>query len=321
MHFLQELLMLEVAIYFWMCLIISFFCIWLSVSNISLNRLRNEKASIIYEMGIWFSVISRHLAIPFGLLLSAVGNSLFFFGIHGSVGEIQEDLDLRKIDVVTKIVVSGILYGGFFAGLGYFISSKYQNLIQLHEKNTINPWTIFITLGLIFILPILAAFQFKFRLIFSPISLTSLSCLGFVALVAFLSSNKSNKFQLLSKASFFGALMCIVIGIMLQFKYPYIGILFAFMGVVYGLLMYVSIYMFAYCSNSSHEVKPDLMSWHWIEAYTFLLFMFLAPATLRDYIVADEQALKIERLEQRIEQLENSPTATRKFPVIKETME
>ena len=79
--------------------------------------------------------------------------------------------------------------------------------------------------------------------------------------------------------------------------------------------------MFAYCSNSSHEVKPDLMSWHWIEAYTFLLFMFLAPATLRDYIVADEQALKIERLEQRIEQLENSPTATRKFPEIKETME
>ena len=49
--------------------------------------------------------------------------------------------------------------------------------------------------------------------------------------------------------------------------------------------------------------------------------MFLAPATLRDYIVADEQALEFERLEQRIEQLENSSTATRKFPVTKETPE
>ena len=304
MHFLQELIMFEVALFFWMCLIISFFCIWLSVSNISLNRLRNEKASIIYEMGIWFSVVSRHLAIPFGLVLSSIGPALVFFDIYNSDGQIQADL--TSVSGWTRIIVSGILYGGFFAGLGYFISSKYQDLIGLREKHKISPWTIFIILGLIFILPISMAFQYKFRLMFSPISLTSLSCIGFVVLIAFLSSNKSNKFQLLSKASFFGALMCIVIGIMLQFKYPYIGILFAFMGVVYGLLIYVSIYMFAYCSNSSHEVKPDLMSWHWIEAYAFLLFMFLAPATLRDYIVADEQALEFERLEQRIEQLENS---------------
>lgn len=266
-------------------------------------------------MGIWFSVVSRHLAIPFGLLLSSIGPALVFFDIYNSDGQIQADL--TSVSGWTRIIVSGILYGGFFAGLGYFISSKYQDLIGLREKHKISPWTIFIILGLIFILPISMAFQYKFRLMFSPISLTSLSCIGFVVLIAFLSSNKSNKFQLLSKASFFGALMCIVIGIMLQFKYPYIGILFAFMGVVYGLLIYVSIYMFAYCSNSSHEVKPDLMSWHWIEAYAFLLFMFLAPATLRDYIVADEQALEIERLEQRIEQLENSPTATRKYPVIK----
>ena len=48
------------------------------------------------------------------------------------------------------------------------------------------------------------------------------------------------------------------------------------------------------------------MSWHWIEAYAFLLFMFLAPATLGDYVVTNEQASEIERLEQRIEQLENS---------------
>ena len=63
------------------------------------------------------------------------------------------------------------------------------------------------------------------------------------------------------------------------------------------------------------------MSWHWIEAYAFLLFMFLAPATLRDFVVTNEQASEIERLEQRIEQLENSSTATRKFPVTKETPE
>ena len=320
MHFLQELILYEVAFYFWVCLILSFFCIWLGVSDISFHKLRNEKASIIYEMGIWFSVISRHLAIPFGLLLSALGNSLFFFVIHGSVGEIQEDLDLRQVDGVTKIIVTGILYGGFFAGLGYFISSKYQNLIQLHEKNRIHPWTIFTTLGLIFIL-LISETPDTSRLFFSSISLSSLGCIGFVILIALLSSNKNNKFQLLSKASFFGTLMCIVIGIMLQFKYPYVGIIFAFMGVFYGLVSYVSIYLFAYCSNSINEVKPDLMSWHWIEAYTFLLFMFLAPATLRDFIVADEQALQIERLEQRIEQLENSSTATRKFPVIKETME
>ena len=320
MFFFGELIDPISAFLLWMCLTFSFLCLWLGLSNISLNRLRNEKVSVVHEMFIWFAVTSRHLALPFGLLLSSFGTSLFFLNIYGSVGEIQEDLDLRQVDMVTKIIVTGILYGGFLAGLGYFISSKYQHLIQLHEKNRIHPWTIFTTLGLIFIL-LISAGPDNSGLFFSPISLSSLGCIGFVILIALLSSNKNNKFQLLSKASFFGTLMCIVIGIMLQFKYPYVGIIFAFMGVFYGLVSYVSTYLFAYCSNSISEVKPDLMSWHWIEAYTFLLFMFLAPATLRDFIVADEQALEIERLEQRIEQLENSPTATRKFPVIKETME
>ena len=305
----------------WMCLILSFPCLWLGLSHISFNRLRSEKVSVISEMFIWFSVASRHLALPFGLMLSSLGTSIFFSNIYGSVGEIQIDLDTRDVDVVTKIIVTGILYGGFLAGLGYFISSKYQHLVPLREKNRTHPWTIFVTLGLIFILPISFALRFNFSLIFSPISLSSLGCVGFVMLIAVFSSNKNNKFQLLSKASFFGALMCIVIGIMLQFKYSYVGLIFAFMGVFYGVFSYVSIYLFAYCFNSANEVKPDLMSWHWIEAYAFLLFMFLAPATLRDFVVTNEQASEIERLEQRIEQLENSSTATRKFPVTKETPE
>ena len=306
MFFFEELFSQRTAFLVLTCLLLCFLCLWLGLSNISFNRLRNEKVSVIHEMFIWFAVTSRHLALPFGLMYSSLGTSLFFFNIYGSVGEIQGDLDLRVVGVVTQIVVAGILYGGFLAGLGYFISSKYQHLVPLHEKNRTHPWTIFVTLGLIFILPISFALRFNFSLIFSPISLSSLGCIGFVMLIAVFSSNKNNKFQLLSKASFFGALMCIVIGIMLQFKYQYVGIMFAFTGVFYGLFSYVSIYLLAYCSNSINEVKPDLMSWHWIEAYTFLLFMFLAPATLRDYIVTDEQALEIERLEQRIEQLENS---------------
>ena len=290
----------------WWSLILSFLCLWLGLTNISLNRLKNEKVSVIHEMVIWFAVTSRHLGLPFGLMFSSIGTSLLFFVIYDSVGEIQEGLDLRDVGVVTRIVVGGILYGGFFAGLGYFISSKYQHLIQVHEKNRIRPWVILVTLGLIFIPSIFAAIGDKLTLIFSPISLSSLACIVFVMLVAVFSSNKSNKFQLLAKASFFGVIMCVVVGIMLQFKYPHTGIIFAFMGVFYGLVSYVSIYLFSYCSNSIDEVKPDLMSWHWIEIYAFLLFMFLAPATLRDFIVADEQALQIERLEQRIEQLENS---------------
>ena len=69
----------------WMCLILSFLCLWLSLSNISLNRLRNEKISVIHEMFIWFAVTSRHLALPFGLMASSLGTSLFFFNIYGSV--------------------------------------------------------------------------------------------------------------------------------------------------------------------------------------------------------------------------------------------
>ena len=55
--------------------------------------------------------------------------------------------------------------------------------------------------------------------------------------------------------------------------------------------------------------------------FVFLLFLFLAPATIRDNAIFEAQEAELDNFKERLEQLENSPTATKTLPVIKETPE
>ena len=81
------------------------------------------------------------------------------------------------------------------------------------------------------------------------------------------------------------------------------------------------VYIFAYRSRGADKINPDLISRHWLEIFVFLIFLFLAPATIRDKAIFDAQEAELDNFKERLEQLKNSPTATRKFPVIKETPE
>ena len=285
------------------------FCIlvWLNqqTGQISLHKIKHEIKIVSKDIVLWSFILFRHLGIPIGLLISALGPMRIFLKMD-AVGGRDFIAEPGIVDFYSQLVMGSIFHGMIFAGLGFFISSKFQNLIEDRRKNKVSVLSVVITNIFIIFGPILIAMDGQLDTLISSPVLFSLAWVGLIMILAVSFSNSENRFQLLAKASLFGALITTILGLIIQYSQQYIGIVVAFSGMAIGLFAYICIYMFSYCYKCVDQVKPDRMSWHWIEAYAFILFMFLAPATVKDVIFADEQASQIERLEQRIEQLENS---------------
>ena len=285
-----------------------FFCIliWINhqTGQISLHKIKYETKIVAKDIVLWIFILFRHLGMPIGLMISAIGPIKLFFGVMDAQGGIAFD-DPGGIDAASQIVMSSIFFGMIFAGLGFFISSKYRHAPKEQRKNKPSVLSTAITIILMMLVNYWLVLSDSDALLSSP-SLFALALIGLIMILAVSFSNSENRFQLLAKASLFGALITTILGLIIQYSSQGIGIVLAFSGVIFGLFAYICIYMFSYCYDCVAQVKPDRMSWHWIEAYAFILFMFLAPATAKDVIFADEQASQIERLEQRIEQLENS---------------
>ena len=306
----------EVGVVFWswrpfFLTLTLFFCIliWLNhqLGNISPHKIKYETKKVSQDILIWSFILMRHLGVPIGLMISALGPVLLFFGEMDTQGGVAFESDPKGMDSVSQIVMTSIFYGLIFAGLGFFVSSRYRNPLRDRRKNKASVSSTLITIILIaWVIHWVVLTDDHLDAVLSSPSLFGLASVGLMLILAVSFSNSENRFQVLSKASLFGALITTIIGLIVQYSYQAIGIIVAFSGMTFGLFAYICIYMFSYCYNCVDQVKPDRMSWHWIEAYAFILFMFLAPSTAKDLIFADEQAAEIERLEQRIEQLENS---------------
>ena len=297
------------------------------LSQISISKLKYQRHASLRSIAIWCSLIMRHLGIPFGLLAAALGCvKLFFYfaNTNSPTGfDPSESLDsaIRGLEGATQILLQGILYGGFFAAFGYYLSSKYQHLIE-HEKDKLaSTLSVSIIVLLLIMYPFFGiAVEYKdLGAIFTLPSLFGFGCILLSISFAFIFSNSSNRFRMLANASLLGALWSMILGIILLFQIGVVGLLVAFSGMASGLFSYVCIYIFAYRSRDADKINPDLISRHWLEIFVFLIFLFWAPATIRDNAIFEAQEAELDIIKERLEQLENSPTATKTLPVIKET--
>ncbi len=328
-HYLY--ILVEYRVFF--IIVISIFIVGLGhswqLSQISISKLKHQRHASLRSIAIRCSLIMRHLGIPFGLLAAAIGSvKLFFYMAQtnsptGFDASYSMDAVITDTEVVTQILLLGILYGGFFAGFGYFISSKYQHLIEHEQENVASTLSVSIILLLLILFPIYGgAFGYSdLEVIFSLPFFLGFGCISMSILTACIFSNRSNRFRMLANASLLGALWSMIIGIILQFQIGFLGLLVAFSGMASGLFSYVCIYIFAHRSRDADKINPDLISRHWLEIFVFLIFLFLAPATIRDKVIFEAQEAELDNFKERLEQLENSSTATKILPVIKETPE
>ena len=56
-------------------------------------------------------------------------------------------------------------------------------------------------------------------------------------------------------------------------------------GVLYGLGIYICIYIVSLSYRNLGEIKASRANWHWMEITAFLIFLLLAPETTREVLL------------------------------------
>ena len=192
-------------------IVISILIIGLGLSwqlgQISISKLKYQRLASLRSIAIWCSVVMRHLGIPFGLLCAAIGSIKVFSHMaktNSSTGfdaSVSLNAVITSIEVVTQILLLGILYGGFFTAFGYFISSKYQYLLEHEKDNLASTLSVSIIVSLLMYPIFGVAFGYnELDGIFTLPFLFGLGCILLSISFAFIFSNSSNRFRMLANA-------------------------------------------------------------------------------------------------------------------------
>ena len=109
----------------------------------------------------------------------------------------------------------------------------------------------------------------------------------------------------LSKSFLLSAMICVTCGIILLFSGETLqGLSVAGVGLVWGLISFIFVYVSIYSTPQAEPINANLFNWHWMEVTAFYIFMFFAPDTILDNFQEEDVADRFESLEQKMEDLE-----------------
>jgi hypothetical protein len=78
------------------------------------------------------------------------------------------------------------------------------------------------------------------------------------------------------------------------------GLLIAANGLIYGLVGYVTLYIWCVGRPEGETINASLTNWHWMEVTGFFIFMFLAPDTILDNFQEEAVQQQIQELQSEI---------------------
>lgn len=82
------------------------------------------------------------------------------------------------------------------------------------------------------------------------------------------------------------------------------GLSVAGVGLFWGLMGYIAVYIAAYSTAQLEPINANLVNWHWMEVTAFYIFMFLAPDTILDNFQEADIADRFEAMEQKVQDLQ-----------------
>jgi hypothetical protein len=242
----------------------------------------------------------KNLAVPVGLVGSLIGTTALLDG-HMTDNFARSVSDVYSAAAAMMLTM---IFGGILAASAYFLEQKNPPDKDSSVKTSSQFRAI---LALVFgFAPILVLMQQQQRSLDAWLSPTPLlltaSLLGFAWLV----SEKSNRYQLLSNACLCSSIIGLLMGVTLVFvgDLPQ-GLSVAGNSLNYGLLAYISIYIIAATQDASNQLNAWLFSWHWMEIAGFFVFMFLAPQTIIDIVDQAEMMQTINALQHEVQSLKN----------------
>ena len=243
--------------------------------------------------GVHWSVILKDLGVPLGLLMCFIG----FVGVAANMS------DPSLIGPITATMLLPLLYGGILASVGYFWRFKFVEFVNVPLDPNVAKWwapSVLITffhVMLIWVMNNAAGLKIFYSSL--PFGVWAIT-----ALVAVIISNRENIPRALSQSLLLGAMLNVLIGLINYYQGEKQGLETALLGISYALTSYIYLYFLTYKIGDPKKLEAPLMNWHWLEVSSFIFFMFLAPASLKEEMLNIESEEEEKKMELRIQALE-----------------
>ena len=244
-----------------------------------------------------WSVIFQDLGIPIGL----------FVGFIKFVGMLANLEDIIFVGPATAKLILAPIYGGCMALIGYFWKSGSSTSLDPMQTTAISWWVPASSI-ISFLMMVLLTMReaAPVTLFFQPLPLSILIVVAVMAL----KSSKGNRIVALTNSLLFGAMLNTAVQVVFYLDAndnpDLLGrpVAFACLGLSYGLICYVCIYLSSYKFAQSEKINASRVTWHWLEISGFLIFMFLAPETIKANFANIRDNDAHNALESRVQDLE-----------------
>ena len=233
--------------------------------------------------------IAQDLGIPIGITGALIGMLQVVTGVDN--GDV--------VPVATGVMLLTIFYGGIFSATGYFLVGIEWAPSNHDAGLCLTFWRRAIVVTSFF-LPILFAISLgeHFEVFFNK---AAALIFGLISGLALLLSNPRRRHSNLSRAFLFGSMVAVVAGLIMFFRGDQDnGLLIAANGLIYGLVGYVTLYIWCVGRPEGETINASLTNWHWMEVTGFFIFMFLAPDTILDNFQEEAVQQQIQELQSEI---------------------
>ena len=248
--------------------------------------------------------------VPLGLLGAIIGFEVITLGAFNS----PDGLSI-SIYQASSISLTTVLYGGIISAIGHF------GVRTDEQHRTKVPMTLPRSILAIFLLVMTCIWVWTIAHdLTEHISLPALTIIGACVFSTFWLKGTAT-IKLAAEAAILSALVTLIIGTMGWYASDgksLSAMKIMMSGMTYGLILYLALYFLSLTRDARDFIDVRRANWHWLEISAFLIFMFYAPATIResisesqtDRLESEESALlesKLKEFEERILKLENRP--------------
>ncbi len=256
-------------------------------------------------------VMIRDLGIPIGLTCSLIG-------MIQQVNRILLENSGDAIYSSTALMLLTTLYGGVVSAVGYFFAGSGRpepSPVRNHRRLVIGKWLFFANAGGFYWYAITNWGPYEcdpdffgrtwcggYSWFSEPMAFVILAC---GAVLSIIKSKPGYYAANLCKSFLLSAMVSVTCGIIILFSGETLqGLSVAGVGLFWGLMGYIAVYIATYSTAQREPINANLGNWHWMEVTAFYIFMFLAPDTILDNFQEADVVDRFEVLEQKVEDLE-----------------
>ena len=256
-------------------------------------------------------VMIRDLGIPIGLTCSLIG-------MIQQVNRILLENSGDAIYSSTAVMLITTFYGGVISAVGYFFAGSGRpepSPVKNHRRLVIGKWLFFANAGGYYWYAITSSGPYEcdpdffgrtlcggYSWFSEPVAFVILACGVFLSII----KTKPGYYAAnLCKSFLLSAMVSVTCGIIILFSGETLqGLSVAGVGLFWGLMGYIAVYIATYSTAQREPINANLGNWHWMEVTAFYIFMFLAPDTILDNFQEADVVDRFEVLEQKVEDLE-----------------